>query len=288
MIDYHIHTPLCNHAEGEMEAYVQKAIGIGLKEICFLDHLTICEAGKNLSMTPEQVPFYFETVRQLKGQYKDSIGVNIGLEVDFSPENMGLVSEIIAAHSFDVIGTSLHFFGDVDVVRHKSAWNRGEWDTDRIYSLYYSQIEKILTYDCFDMICHFDLIKKFNRLPERSFKGKIENILSEMKSKNLAMEINTSGYTHKTEETYPSREIIEMCVDKGIHITLGSDAHRPEEVGRYFDRALQLLTAAGCTQLTVFNERRPAKIQITGIKDSKIGLGETQTFQPRRKKLGTR
>ncbi len=264
MIDYHIHTPLCNHAEGEMEAYILKAIEIGLKEICFLDHLTICEAGKNLSMAPEQVPFYFQTARQLKDRYKDLIGVRIGLEVDFNPENMGLVAEIIAAHPFDVIGSSLHFFGDIDVVRYKSAWNRGEGDTDRIYNLYYNQIEKMLDYDCFDIICHFDLIKKFDRLPDRSFKRKIENILSEMKSKNLAMEINTSGYDHKIKETYPSREIVEMCVDKGINITLGSDAHHPEEVGRHFDRALQLLIAAGCTHLTVFNERQPKKVQLAG------------------------
>jgi histidinol-phosphatase (PHP family) len=263
MIDYHVHTPLCNHAEGEMEAYILKAIDIGLKEICFLDHLTICEAGKNLSMDPEQVPFYFETARQFQEQYKDLIGVRIGLEVDFNPENMGLVAEIIAAHPFDVVGTSLHFFGDVDVVRYKSTWNRGEGDTDRIYNLYYSQIEKMLTYDCFDMICHFDLIKKFKRLPSISFDGRIDDILSEMKTRQLALELNTSGYTHKIEETYPSREIIEMCVGKGIHITLGSDAHRPEEVGRHFDRALQLLLAAGCMHLTVFNKRRPAKIQIT-------------------------
>ncbi|MBW2249280.1 MAG: PHP domain-containing protein [Deltaproteobacteria bacterium] len=40
MIDYHIHTKLCNHARGMMGAYVKRAIEKGLKEICFLDHLT--------------------------------------------------------------------------------------------------------------------------------------------------------------------------------------------------------------------------------------------------------
>ncbi len=269
MIDYHVHTSLCNHAEGEMETYIQKAIDLGLKEICFLDHLTMCEYGKNLSMTPEQVPFYFQEACQLKTQYKDEIAVKIGLEIDFNPNYMDLIEEIVAAHSFDVIGSSLHFFDDIDVVRYKSAWNRGEGNTDRIYGMYYDQIEKMLDYNYFDVICHFDLIKKFGRQPSISFDKKIDEILSELKSKKIAIEINTSGYNHKTKDVYPSREIIEKCVAKGVNLTLGSDAHHPKEVGRHYDRALSLLVSAGGTLLTVFNRRQVGKIQITGLKEKK-------------------
>lgn len=38
MTDYHIHTKLCGHAEGEMESYVEQSISKGLKEIGFSDH----------------------------------------------------------------------------------------------------------------------------------------------------------------------------------------------------------------------------------------------------------
>ncbi len=52
MIDYHIHTKLCNHARGVMGAYVKRAIEKGLTEVCFLDHLTLSEPGlSNLQLS---------------------------------------------------------------------------------------------------------------------------------------------------------------------------------------------------------------------------------------------
>ena len=38
MIDYHIHTKLCKHAEGEIHQYIESAISAGLAEIAFTDH----------------------------------------------------------------------------------------------------------------------------------------------------------------------------------------------------------------------------------------------------------
>ncbi len=95
MIDYHIHTKLCNHARGMMGAYIKSAIEKNLKEICFLDHLTISEPGNRLSMMPGEVPFYFQAVQNLKNNFSGVISIKTGLEVDFSPENKDFVDEII-------------------------------------------------------------------------------------------------------------------------------------------------------------------------------------------------
>ena len=262
MIDYHLHTPLCNHAEGELEAYILQAIKLGLKDICFLDHLTISDAGKHLSMPPEQVPFYFKAVRQAGVKYQELIEVKVGLEIDFNPEHAAEVEEIAGSHDFDVIGSSLHFFDDVDVVRHKAAWYRGEGNTDEVYARYYDLIQEMLTYDYFDVICHFDLIKKSKRRPSISLDKQVDDILTVMKKKNIAVEINSSGYNHRTQEAYPAPEIIDRCVELGVGLTLGSDAHRPEEVGRYYDRVLPLLKASGGSHLTAFRRRRPERIPI--------------------------
>jgi len=66
MIDYHIHTMLCNHAEKPMEAYVKQAINIGLQEICFLDHLTMDENGRAQSMSAREKGLYFQAIQRLK------------------------------------------------------------------------------------------------------------------------------------------------------------------------------------------------------------------------------
>ncbi|MBU2522305.1 MAG: histidinol-phosphatase [Proteobacteria bacterium] len=262
MIDYHVHTSLCNHAEGTMEAYIQKAVDIGLKEICFLDHLIIPEPANRLSMTPGEVSFYFQAIQLLKHKYRSVIDIKAGLEVDFNPEHADLIVDIVSRYSFDVIGSSLHFLDGMNVVSHGSKWSQGENDTDYIYGLYLEKLDNMLDYNYYDIICHFDLLKKFGRRPLKTFDKEIDEILSRTKKKNLSLELNTSGYNHPVNEAYPSREIIEKCFEKGIFFTLGSDAHKPESVGQHYDKALPLLISAGYSHMVTFEKRCPSMIPI--------------------------
>jgi len=233
VIDYHIHTKLCNHARGVMGAYVKRAIEKGLKEICFLDHLTISEPGNRLSMTPGEVPFYFQAVQNLKNNFR-----------------------------FDVIGSSLHFPGNIDIVNSSSDWKQGRFETDNVYALYFSELKKMLEYDYFDVICHLDLPKKFGRNPSSTFDKEVDDILTIIKDKDLTVELNTSGYNHPVSEAYPAPGIIKKCHKAGVNMTLGSDAHNPDDVGRHFDRAFPLLRAAGYTHLATFTKRRRIDVPI--------------------------
>jgi len=274
MIDYHVHTRLCNHAEGVMPDFVLRAIEIGLEEICFLDHLTLQDQGRGLSMTPGDVPFYFQAVQVLKKKYASKIDVKVGLEIDFSETHVAIAADIAGTYAFDVIGSSVHFPDGVDIVRRSSAWNNeahySDTEINMVYSQYYEALDRMLDYEYFDIICHFDLVKKFGRKPSRSFDEKIIEILKKVKQKNLTIELNTSGYHHTAEESYPALDIIKKCKDFGISFALGSDAHNPQSVGRYFDKAFQLLQEAGCKEITVFDKRKKNMIPIDF---SKTGSG---------------
>ncbi|MBW2569666.1 MAG: histidinol-phosphatase [Deltaproteobacteria bacterium] len=267
MIDYHVHTMLCNHAKNSMEAYIQKAIVIGLKEICFLDHLTMHKSGETLSMSPGEVPFYFQAARVLKQKYKNVIKVKVGLEIDFSPAHIDIFHDITETYSFDVIGSSLHFPGDLDIVRHSSDWRHGRLDADYVYGLYLSQLEIMLDYNYFDVVCHIDLIKKFNRKPAISFEKKFDKILSKIKKKDLTVEVNTSGYNYAIGDAFPSLNILKKCHESGISITLGSDAHSPAGVGQHYDRALNMLLSAGYNHLSTFTNRKRGAISLNNAKN---------------------
>jgi histidinol-phosphatase (PHP family) len=262
MIDYHIHTLLCNHAQGSMESYIRSAINLGMSEICFLDHLTVRESEKGLSMAPGEIPYYFQAIQLLKQQYKEAISVKAGIEIDFNPAYTDLFQEIVGTFAFDVVASALHFPGGINVVSGSSAWRHGENNTDYVYGLYCEHLENMLDFNYFDVICHIDLIKKFGRKPSRSFDKEFNEILLKIKTKNLCVEINTSGYTHPVRELYPSPDMITTCHDLGIRITLGSDAHSPANVGQHYDRALPLILSAGYEYLTTFTKRRGGKIPI--------------------------
>lgn len=255
MLDYHIHTRLCNHADGTMQDYVRRAVSIGLQEICFLDHLTLADRGKNSSMALNEVGLYFQAAQNLKQAYSDRIAVKVGLETDFDRQHADCYREISQTFAFDVIGSSIHALGAVDVVSGNTDWACGRLDCDIIYKEYLARLIEMLDQDYFDVICHIDLVKKFGHLPNNSYTSQIEKIVDKIKRKNIVVEVNTSGFSHPAGEPYPGSELIEMLADAGVGLTMGSDAHRPEELGRYFERTSDLLQRFGVNELVAFSGR---------------------------------
>ena len=264
MIDYHVHTSLCNHANGTMEQYIQRAVEIGLTEICFLDHLTLHEKGRRLSMSPEELPFYFHAARDLANKYKNQLRVKVGLEVDIIPAYLDQIRKIISPFAFDVIAGSVHFIEDINIVSTKENDPRREKaGMEYICENYLKNLDDMIDADMIDMICHLDVVKKFGRRPPAHFDEKFDEILSKISYKKVTMELNTSGYNHAASEFYPSPPLLKKCFEKNIPITLGSDAHTPKSVGQHYDEAIDLLMSTGYRHVSAFTRRNRYEIPLT-------------------------
>ena len=66
VIDYHLHTPLCRHATGSPEEYLEAARQKGLREIGFADHYPLGLLGmeplSQVSMFPGELPGYISEI----------------------------------------------------------------------------------------------------------------------------------------------------------------------------------------------------------------------------------
>ena len=88
-------------------------------------------------------------------------------------------------------------------------------------------------------------------------------ILELMKKKEMVLEINTGGIDRGYHrEPYPSRQILQHAAELGIEMTLGSDAHAPQQVGRYFNQAVDLLKAYGWKHVVAFKNRKKEYISL--------------------------
>ena len=56
-----------------------------------------------------------------------------------------------------------------------------------------------------------------------------------------------------------------MAAEMNIPLTISSDAHKPEDVGRDFERAAELARQAGFTHLASFQEGRMELYPLPGI-----------------------
>ena len=91
----------------------------------------------------------------------------------------------------------------------------------------------------------------------------IDPILSYLIDNEKGIEINTAGLTKGLKDANPCKDIIKRYRELGGEIiTIGSDAHKPEDVGANFNDAKKLLIDAGFSHFNVFSGRKALEISI--------------------------
>lgn len=257
MFDYHVHTPMCGHASGTMEEAVQSAVRKGFSEIGIADHLPLLYMDDpTLSMRPEDLPLYIDTVLGLKDRFQGQIEVRLGIEADYYPPTLGEVERMLDAHPFDYVIGSVHILGDwiFDDPREEERYE--DIDIDEFYIAYLEAEKEMVATGLYDIVGHADLVKKFDRRASIDLTPHYRELLSEMKRMGVCFEVNTAGLRWPVGEIYPEPDFVRLAAEMGVPVTLGSDSHCPEDVGRDFDLALELLRASGYGEAANFKGRK--------------------------------
>lgn len=257
MIDYHIHTNRCGHADGEMVDYVREAIHCGLDEIGFNDHLPLNgDRGKELglAMALVELPDYVNDVLELRKSFPE-IRIKLGIEADYTPESVSYTRELLTKHNFDYVMGSVHYIGEwaFDHPGERKEWDNK--DVDLVYKEYFKLLRKSARTLLFDIIGHSDLVKKFGNRPKHELLEDLEDTAKVFRECGVAVEINTSGLRKPVNEIYPSYEILKVYKKYDVPIVFGSDAHTPGDVGKDFDKAIALAGMAGYKEFVTFENR---------------------------------
>jgi histidinol-phosphatase (PHP family) len=266
LMDYHIHTRLCGHAHGEMDEYIQRARKVGLQEMGFADHIPMYfmpekERDATIAMLEDELPEYVEAVLTRKKANPD-LEIRLGLEADFVPGKEEILAEYLKAYPFDYIIGSIHFLDEwgFDNPHFIDVYQR--WDIDELYHKYFQLVQQAAATRLFDILGHLDLIKKFGFRPTKDISNLYEETIRVIKDADVAIEINTAGLRVPVKEMYPTIDILKLCKKHDVPITLGSDSHKPEQVGMNFPEALKMLREIGINQLAIFEQRQRKMVDI--------------------------
>lgn len=257
IVDYHMHTPLCGHARGQLREYAQCAIDLGLKEIGFSDHAPlVCHEDPSITMSVDELPKYHEMVEDIQAEFKNQLSIRIGIEADFIPGYEDKTKAILEGYPYDYVIGSVHFIQDwaFDNPKQIHVWKVA--NTDEVYMQYHDYLRQSAESGMFDIMAHVDLVKKFGHRPKTDLTNEIEKTAEVFKDTGMVIEINTSGLRKPVKEIYPSLDVLSIYSKVGVPLIFGSDAHRPEEVGRDFDKAVSLAKAAGYTEYVLFKKRK--------------------------------
>ena len=131
-----------------------------------------------------------------------------------------------------------------------------DWDIDELYERYFDLVCRGAETGHFDTIAHLDLVKKFGHRPNRDPGELYERVARRLAAAGVAVEVNTAGLRKPVGELYPHPDLLTACRRAGVPATLGSDAHRPEEVAADYPLAVGHLRAAGYERVLTFQDRR--------------------------------
>lgn len=260
--DYHMHTPLCGHAIGSPEEYVKTAIQVGLKEMGFSDHAPMVhQRMPGITMDFHELPTYQQMIEDVKGRFSSQINIKVALEADFLPGYEAKTKEIISSYPYDYIIGSVHFidnwaFDDPDP-KVKEYWKI--YNVNDVYRKYYALLRQSAKTGFFQIIGHPDLPKKFGARPTEDLTEEIKATAKVFKETGVAIEINTAGLRKPIGEMYPAFNCLKIYCEMGVPLTFGSDSHDPKDVGRDFDKAIDLAKSVGYTEHLVFKQRKVEK-----------------------------
>ncbi len=262
--DYHTHTPLCRHAEGAAEEYVDAAIRSGVTEYGISDHAPQSpEPFDDWRMLESELDDYFQWIECARSHAGENLTIRAGLECDWLPGCHEWIQHLETQYDWDYLIGSIHYLGnkwDFDHPKWLGRW--AEIDVADVWTQYWEEYTNMASAGIFDFLGHPDLIKKFAYTPSGDLRRFYDPVIEAIKDSDCAIELNTAGFHKPCNEQYPSSEFLTLAAEAKIPITLSSDAHAPSEVARDFKKGLELLKNAGFSQTCLFEKRQRTSLSI--------------------------
>ncbi len=260
MMDYHIHTKASPDATGEISDYVGEAKKKGLDEIGFSEHVILHYERDYPYRSPEAMKSYVEDF--LRAKRDSEIPLKLGAEVDFFPADVEKIAEFLNEYPFDYVIGSVHYLGSWSIDSPRQTHEYAKRDVLQVYEEYFGTVRKLCRSKLFDTLGHADLIKIFGFKPNCNYDYILKETARALAESDMCVEINTSGLIRPCKEMYPSIQFLTLLKQNRVPITFGSDAHRPSDVGRCFDQAIELAEEVGYKRACTFEARKRKTTEI--------------------------
>ena len=264
LCDVHCHTLISPDSHAPLGDMAAAAVAAGLRELCVTDHCDLLDSNGDPVTTFDWTAAQ-EQYLSVKAALGDKLALRLGIELGSAPYDPDTARTILAGggDGLDFVLGSLHNWigaeGNLDLYfsdfheNHALARKAVESTLDHIWTL-------VTQYpDCYDSLAHINYPLRYIRrdgidLSLADWEDRVRAIFTEVAKTDHALEVNTR-HGRDLSVWPPLLRWFREC--GGRLVTVGSDAHRPEDVATGIPEALELLNAAGFRQVTTFAGRKP-------------------------------
>ncbi len=232
---FHVHTNRCGHAGDEQdEAYVQKAIELGVTGIWFSDHAPFPLNPFRGRMKMETLPEYLYSLFRLKRKYEDDIDIHIGLETEYFEgyDMIGYYDYLRSQSEIEFLLLGQHMGYD-----EKTNDYTFHWDKEKLIACEYSQlaleIVKGIQSGYFDAVAHPDRIYRRKKEWDPFMEMIAGNICQNAANYGIPLEKNLHSMKEKNQYW---AQFWEMADDLGANAVFGYDAHSTSQMEKRHQR----------------------------------------------------
>ena len=266
-LDAHLHTDLSPDSDVPIDAFAAAAAERGIAEIAITDHVDFEPGAPAYDFTTfEQRE---RIVREAAERWADrGVAIRFGVEITWDSRWETDIRDHLATHAYDFTIGSAHIYRESPyAAAHVASWVEGR-SLREIVAPYFDEVEAAARSGLFDALGHIDFVKRFlfphvtpadlAAAPEL-----YERILDALVESGTALEINTSGLRHSPNESYPSPAIVaRFRALGGRAVTVGSDAHRADNLAWGLDDGYGAAADAGFEALTFRRGDDPVAVRI--------------------------
>ena len=254
IFDSHMHTKFSADSKMTAAEALAQADKLNLG-VVFTEHFDygLELYGKKFSFNPAE---YMNEYKNLRGE-KVRLGVEVGLRKFARAAN----ENFIAQAPFDFVIGSIHLVDDLDIYYPDFYADK---DKATAYKKYFRQMAEEISGADFDALGHIDYICRAApysdpEIDYPTFQTEIDAVLKIIVEREKVLELNTRRFNNSraVKELVP---VYKKYRDLGGRfVTIGSDAHRQDAVGNYFNRALEFVRELNLTPIT-FCRRKLEKL----------------------------
>ena len=135
---------------------------------------------------------------------------------------------------------------------------------------YFSGIlDNVKAFKDYDIYGHLDYIVRYGPNKDAlysyaKYRDIYDAILKTIIESGKGIELNTGGVKYGLKDLHPTCDVLKRYKELGGEIiTIGSDAHTPENLLHHFSRAKAVLEECDFKYYTIFQDRTPQFIKIT-------------------------
>jgi histidinol-phosphatase (PHP family) len=241
-----------------MEATCLAALARGMTEITITDHADFEPLDPCHGYFHPQG--YWQAIERCRERFEGRLTILAGIECGEAHRFQREIDGLVSAHEYDFVLASLHWADS------RPAWKAGFFSGLSLgegLGLYFDELADLAARADYDVLAHPDFVRRavflrfgLQELNLQPHEAQLRRVLRIVAERGKGIEVNTVHLRKGMGPPGPSVQILRWFREEGGRlVTLGSDAHRPGEVGADFEQASAMAQEAGFSRLAAFRQR---------------------------------